>query len=339
MQSLDKMIESICTHSGQKPEAVKKLIEEKQDELSGLVTPEGAAYMVARELGVSLLKETRRQLKVKSLVDGLRSVDLVARVVRVFEPRDFEKNGKKGSVMNVLVGDETGVVRLSLWNQEIDKFKELGVSEGDTLRVNRGYMKLDNRDNPELRIGKGSLEKLDQKMEVEIPETKRIEEDFTVAKRKDIKDFKEGELGEARGCLVQIFRRNPFFEVCPNCGVRVKNVDGKWTCDDHGVVEPEYQIVISGVLDDGTENIRVVFFRELAEKVFGKTAKELREMFQKESDGMVIYDHFEGLGKEIIIKGRVKVNDFTQSKEFVANEVLDLDIKKECEDLISELAE
>ena len=67
MPSLEKIILKISEGSKTAPEEIKKLIEEKQDELSGLVSPEGAAYIVGRELGVSLLKETKRELKVKNL--------------------------------------------------------------------------------------------------------------------------------------------------------------------------------------------------------------------------------------------------------------------------------
>ena len=33
-------------------------------------------------------------MKIKNLVSGLRSVDLKAKVIRIFEPREFEKEGK-----------------------------------------------------------------------------------------------------------------------------------------------------------------------------------------------------------------------------------------------------
>jgi hypothetical protein len=88
---LERIIEVTCKHSGRTEAEVRKLIEEKQDELSGLVSEEGAAYIVARELGVNLLKAAKRQLKIKNLIPGLSSVELVGRVVSIFEPREWAR--------------------------------------------------------------------------------------------------------------------------------------------------------------------------------------------------------------------------------------------------------
>ena len=328
--SLDKIIEKISAASGKNLDEIRKLIEEKQDELSGLVSQEGAAYMVGRELGISLLKESKRQLKVRNLTSGLRSVDVLVRVSRVFEPREFKtKDGKAGKVMSIILGDETGTVRMPLWNEEIEKVQ---AQEGDVLKISRAYVKMDNQGRPELRLGKGEIQKVQE--EVDLPEPRKLDE-MSVARRKKISDLKEGDFGEVRACLVQVFRRKkPFYEVCPECGVRMHQKDDKWECREHGQKEPDYQMVLSGVLDDGTGNIRCVFFREIAEKVFGKTVKELREMAQKEMDATVIYEKFPSLGREFIFRGRVKKNDLAERPELVVNDLQDVDLKKECQDLL-----
>src|SRR4030042_6338138 len=104
MFSIEEIVEKICEHTQMSQKKVLQLIEEKQDELSGLVSREGAAYIVAREFGISLLKESKKQLKVNSLTEGLNSVDLVARVIRISEQRDFQKEDRKGSVVNLMLG-------------------------------------------------------------------------------------------------------------------------------------------------------------------------------------------------------------------------------------------
>ncbi len=333
MLSLDEIIEKICEHAKISRDEVERLIEEKQDELSGLVSKEGAAYIIAREFGITLLKETERRLKIRNLIDGLRSVELVARVIDVAEPREFEKNGKKGKVVNVYLGDETGFVRLTLWNEEIDLAKD--IKPGDVIKITRGYVRVDNRGELELRVGRGKLEKIDDVGD--IPPTSELDRKLTVVKRKPISDFKEGDYVETRACVVQLFKKNPFFEVCPECGARLTKDNDKWICSEHGVVEPKYEAVISGVIDDGFGNIRAVFFREMAEKLFGKTIDELREIAKKNVDVLSVYDVFDGYGKDYIIRGRVKKNELTERMELVVNDISDVDIKKECEELISAL--
>lgn len=335
MFSTEKIIEKICETSGNPADEVKKMISEKQDELSGLVSEEGAAYMVARDLGINLIQESKREFKIRNIVSGLRAIDLVARVVRIYDEKEFERNGKKGCVVNVLLGDETGAIRMSLWNDETALVKEGKIKEGETLKVQGCWSKADYRDNPELRLGRGSLQKADTV--IELPKKEVMEEGFSRVQRKPIGEVKEGQNIETRAALVQVFSRNPFFEVCPQCSSRVKQADGKWVCDEHKEVEPAYAMVMSGVIDDGTGNIRATFFREQAEKMFGKGTEELRKMSMEKSDTSAIFDDFPNLGKEFIFQGRVKRNDYTERTEMIVNSTSEVDVKKEADEILKGL--
>ena len=333
MFSLKEIVKEISKVSKLSEDEVNQKIEEKQIELSGLVSPEGAAYIVGKEFGVNLLKEpAKRRLKVKNVIPGMRSVDIAGRIVNISDKRDFEKGGKSGSVVNVTLGDDTGVVRLSLWNGEIELLKELDVKEGDTVKVVGGYVKEDNRGGSEVRLGKmGKLEKSD----TQISEIKDMKGDFDTVKVRNISDLTEGEYSEVRASLVQIYRRNPFFEVCPTCGSRLEKVGDAWKCKDHGNVEPKYNLVLSGVIDDGSGNIRVVFFRDLAERVFGKDTEGLKEIAS--GDQLNVYENLH-LGKEFIIRGRVKKNQFTERMEFIANGVEETDPRGEAEKLLQKIS-
>lgn len=332
MFSLEDIMKEISRVSKLPEEEVRQKIEEKQIELSGLVSPEGAAYIVGKELGVNLLKESsKRQLKIKNVLPGMRSVDIVGKVVNMSDKRDFEKNGRTGSVVNVVIGDDTGVVRLSLWNDEIDLLEKLGVKEGSVIKITGGYVKENRMGGSEVSLGKaGKMEKSD----VEMPEVKDREEGFENVKVKNISDFKEGEYNEVRASLVQVFRRYPFFEVCPTCETRLEKEGDVWKCKDHGHVEAKYNLILSGVIDDGSGNIRVVFFRDLAEKVFGKDLDELKKLASK--DPLDIYESLK-LGEEFVIRGRVKKNQFTDRTEFIANELERIEPKKEAEKLLQRI--
>jgi len=334
MENLEKLVETISKESGKTKEEVRQLIEEKKTELSGLVSEEGAAFIVGRELGVSLLKEGKRELKIKSLVEGLRGIDVLGRVVNISDIREFERDGKKGRVLSISLGDDTGVVRMPLWNQEIDMFQGLEIKEDDVVSVSSGWVKLDNRGLPELRLGKGKIAK--SKKKVSVPAKSEMKK-FTSFRRMGVGELKEGDFAEVRGCMVQLYRKDPFFDTCPECGSRVFEEEGKPRCKEHGIVKPESQAVISGVLDDGTGNIRIVFFRELAEQFFGENVKGLKQIAERGKDVLSIYDHFQGMGKDFLVRGRVKMSDFSGSLEFIANQIEEMDAKKEADSLLEGL--
>ena len=335
MHSLKEIIGEIADKTDLSKEEVKKLIEEKQTELSDLVSPEGAAYIVGKELGVNLLKETKRQLKIRNIVSGMRSVDVVGRIVGISDKRDFEKNGKSGSVKNVLIGDETGTVRLSLWNDEIGLFENLQLKEGDVVGIKGCYVKEDNRGNNEMRLGKTSrIEKI-REGEVDVPKAENIAGGFENVRGRKICDLREGENSEVKASLVQVFRRKPFFEVCSECGSRVEKTGDGWTCKEHGQVEPKYQIVLSGVIDDGSGNIRAVFFRDVAEKIIGKKAEELKS--GSSDDPLSVYGKMDILGGEFVLSGRLKRNQFTERMEFVVNDAGNLDVKNEIQEMLKKI--
>lgn len=334
MFSLKDIVKEISKSSGLSDQEVKKKVEEKQTELSGLVSPEGAAYIVGRELGVNLLKEAkRRALKIENVIPGMRSVDIIGKVVEISEKRDFEKRGRSGSVVNVTLGDETGSLRFSLWNDEIKLLEKLEVKPGDVLKITGGYVKENRMGGSEVSLGKGGiLEKTDAVIE---GVKEKVERDFVVME-KSVNELEEGDYGEIRASLVQVFRRNPFFDVCPKCESKVKNEGGVFKCNEHGNVEPKHNLVISGVVDDGSGNIRVVFFRDIAERVLGKCIADLEKLSSE--DPMKIYDDLK-LGEEFIIRGRVKKNQFTESIELVANDVERVSPKREAERLLTRIKE
>ncbi|MEM7820177.1 MAG: DUF2240 family protein, partial [Candidatus Aenigmatarchaeota archaeon] len=146
----DAILQKIIATTGMSNEDLEHRIAEKQRELSGLVSREGAAYIIAKELGLELFEKTKRRLEIKSIVPGLKNVTLTARLLRIFEARQFERNGQKSSVANIILGDETGIVRLSLWDQQLELLKQL--QPGLAVEIFGAYTKDDGRGGTEIRL-------------------------------------------------------------------------------------------------------------------------------------------------------------------------------------------
>ncbi|MCG3226821.1 MAG: single-stranded DNA-binding protein [Candidatus Heimdallarchaeota archaeon] len=64
--------------------------------------------------------------KVGELAPNVKEVNLVAKVVELGEIREVtnRQTGEEHKVMDVLIGDETGTVYFSAWNEHIDSVQE-----------------------------------------------------------------------------------------------------------------------------------------------------------------------------------------------------------------------
>ena len=110
-------------------------------------------------------KKTPVEAKVGDLTPQSKAVNVTAKVVSKTEIREIPmgRDGSAHKVSDALVGDETGVVYLTLWDDNIEK-----VNEADTIRVENGYVTL-FKGNIRLNIGKyGKLEPAKEPLTVEV---------------------------------------------------------------------------------------------------------------------------------------------------------------------------
>ena len=104
-------------------------------------------------------------VKVGELSPTSRAVNVTAKVVSKSEVRNIAagRDGAPHRVCDALVGDETGCVYLTLWDDNIEK-----VNEGDTVNIKNGYVNL-FRGNMRLNVGRyGTLEVAEEPLEGEV---------------------------------------------------------------------------------------------------------------------------------------------------------------------------
>ena len=317
MKSYEEVIE-LLKSKGLSEDEINEKIESKIEEFSGLISKEGAAYMVAAENGIDLKEKSDNRLKIKNIIPGMKNVEIVGKVLRVSSVKEFSRNDKTGKVCSIYLGDETGTIRLTLWDDETEAADKIKV--GDVIKV-YGYTR---EGQLELRLGRyGKIIKVDEDINaVPMNETSRA----------TIKSLSAGERKEVRAALVKVFEGKALFYRCPICGKRIVEEDGVLKCPEHGEVEPVPSLVVSGIIDDGTENIRAVFFRDAAEKMLGMSAKEVEAKMKL---GKSVYDSIE-LGKDYIFSGRVKRNDLFNRLEFIVDDVREPNVIEEIKMLIGD---
>ncbi|MGA3190932.1 MAG: hypothetical protein ABSD73_00280 [Candidatus Bathyarchaeia archaeon] len=90
-------------------------------------------YMGTDKICRFLAKKLRLSsvLAIRDLRSGMRQVCLTAKVLEIPKPSlVYTRYGNYASVANVLIADETGTIRLCLWNEQIGS-----ISTGDTIQI------------------------------------------------------------------------------------------------------------------------------------------------------------------------------------------------------------
>ncbi len=289
------------------PRELDARIKTKINELSGLISEEGAAHIIANELGVELISSSEStKLKIREVYAGMRNVSTVGKVVKKFEVRTFSKEGKEGRVCAVILGDDTGTVRLVFWNEQVDLLTK--VQEDDILLVKKAYAR-ENNNACEIHLGRDG--------EITInPEGEKVDvvRKTTAFERKTIGALQPNEENvELLGTIVQVFDPR-FFSVCPTCAKKVLEAEGGFNCQEHGIVQPAVSYVMNVVLDDGTGNIRGVFWKNQTAHLLGKTEEEIARY----KDNLSTFENVKTdlLGEQFKVKGRVKNNEMFNRLEF-----------------------
>ena len=301
---------------GLSEEEIKTKIDDKMNQLSGLVSKEGAAHIIANEVGVKVFQEVG-EIKIGKVKEGMRDVSLNGKMTINFGIREFKTEKREGRVGSFLIGDETGTIRVVLWDETHLGVMDKEVKEGGIVRVEGGYIK-ENNGYKEIHLNKNSQLKLNP----EGVEIKEVVQSVSVGIEKEIKNLSEADRNVSlKGTVVQVFDPR-FFEVCDKCGKRVRMEEEGFKCNEHGVVTPKFSSVINCILDDGSESIRLVCFREQVGGLLGIAEEELLKL--KDSPGEFNLLKDKTVGKQVKIGGRVVKNEMFERMEFIANSIEEL---------------
>ena len=74
-------------------------------------------------------------MKIVELKPGMRRVDVSGKIVKIDEPRDVQTKFGPGQVATATLQDDSGTVKVTLWNENISK-----IAQNDTVQIENGYV-------------------------------------------------------------------------------------------------------------------------------------------------------------------------------------------------------
>jgi len=87
-------------------------------------------------------------MKVIELKTGMRNVNVEGTIVNKGEPRQVQTRFGESTVADAFLKDDSGSIKMSLWNEQIDSFKE-----NVEVRIENGYI-TSFRGEAQLNVGR-----------------------------------------------------------------------------------------------------------------------------------------------------------------------------------------
>ncbi len=275
------------------------------------------------------------KVMIGELEPGMDALEVLGRVIEVGTLREFTKEGEKGKVITLSIGDRTGVIRTSLWHEHAEKAKSL--KTGDVIILRNAYTTVGLFGQTELHVGRAGEIEINPPVDEEIPPAEVLSMVSASPEIKTIQEIDKPNVRvRVRGTIVRVLRRRPTFDVCPICGRSLGSVDTNLFCEECGkVVSPERRVVLSVILDDGTGSMRAVFFGKVAEELAGMESKRIFETYRSNSGE---FHRKLGLeGREVTLTGVTRYDKYSDQLELRVSAMESPDAREEANRLLEKV--
>ena len=139
---------------------------------AGYLTDQGALFLVAADLGVSLEKTSKSEYSIKEVFVGARDVITVGRImtinpIKTFLKRDSNQESKNRTIH---IYDKDSNIKVKLWDDFVDLPEQIDLKLGDLIKVSKGQVKAGMDNKPIINLsGHGSIEIISEDEKYQIP--------------------------------------------------------------------------------------------------------------------------------------------------------------------------
>ncbi|OPY25037.1 MAG: Replication factor A [Methanobacterium sp. PtaU1.Bin242] len=260
---------------------------------------------------------------IDELKEGDRDIRIIGRIVALYDPNEFVRNdGSTGVVRSAEIGDQTGVIRASLWDEQVST----PLNEGEVVKIENPRVTYRN-DQIEISVGRNTpLSKAKKEESEKIPSVSEIEEKRYPKKKIDEIEETDQNI-KVSGKIIETYGNKILYEMCPNCNKRVNLTENGYICDICGeeIDEPNYLMIIPLVIEDETGTIRTTFFRRSAEELIEMTTPEVEDVIKKTGDEGSLEDKVNDLvERELTIIANASFDEYNEEIRLNARKVLEL---------------
>ena len=158
--NVEAYINKIIEETGLTRNEIKNRVEEKKNELKGLISEEGALFIIAKELGVDVKEENKELLKdieinISDIIPNMKNITLIGRIKQVNRVFSFnKKDGGSGNVGSFILHDNSGEIRIVLWDDHTLILENPEFEKNELVKILNGYARKGKTDETEVHIGR-----------------------------------------------------------------------------------------------------------------------------------------------------------------------------------------
>ncbi|MFB6362244.1 MAG: Single-stranded DNA binding protein [Halobacteriales archaeon] len=241
------------------------------------------------------------------LETGDRGVTMDVVVIEI-ERKTIDGRDGETEILSGVLADETARLPFTDW----DPHPELEADE--SVRIENAYVR-EFRGVPSVNVSEFStVTPLEQ--DIEPGEAAEMSVGDAVAKG-GVYDV------ALRGHVVGVREGSGLVQRCPECGRVVQ----KGQCRSHGEVDPEDDLRVKAILDDGTGAVTAVLDDELTADVYGGTLGDALEEAREAMDQSVVADTIADriVGREYRVRGNLSVDDYGANLQATAFDRVETD--------------
>ena len=257
------------------------------------------------------LENSLYELKnIEELDEDDRSFKVIGRILSLNEIREFQRSdGSKGLVRGMEIGDNTGIIRVSLW----DDTARTPCDVGDPIKIKNPSVRFNDN---QIELSVGAAATVDDPTQDEIdslPSYKELED--RAYQLKEIDELNEFDTNiRVKGIFTDIYGGRLLTPRCPHCNNTLEEDEEECSYCGNEVDEPNYLLMLPGKIQDDTGEVSVTFFNNLAEELLEMKTDDIVSLYETEGDlgameGRV--DNLEGLTLDILAD--VRYSDYDES--------------------------
>ena len=170
MSEFDKLIDNILN---QKPEFTRenildKVRQKKEKIGTGYLTDQGALFLIAEDLKITLVQTFRTEVDLKDLSIGAKDVSVKSRILNISPAKQFSrKDGSPFLLRTMTIYDNDSTVSVKLWDEKANLPGIEKLKPGDLIKIIKAYVKSDLNGSPTINVGSGSeIDITSQKSEI-----------------------------------------------------------------------------------------------------------------------------------------------------------------------------